>query len=222
MYWFKNYNTGNKELDEKQYELIKTIYEFKLILCGDKDRADREVGRIIVFLVRYITEYFPLEEAYLKSIDFKDFDTHVNEHRNFIKKIYEVLNILKSKKSFRPIQLYYLLNEWMENHILVKDKAFLTTTSDLDKKINIVNEKQIVTMVVKGFQTLESLYLKEKINDKVREDKRLQHLRTVFSSLNKDKQSSYPIFKNSVIVLFDQGVIIDKEYKRINNYISQF
>lgn len=220
MTWCEKYLTGIEEIDNQQVELVETIYRFKESLSDDISYTEMEVGQTLKYLVDYAMNHFPKEESYMISIGYPDYDEHKRQHSDFTRKLISILSLLKGKGSYRPIQLYYFLIHWLEEHIAVEDMKLAKSVKKEDIiKLVLSREQEIIPMVRPGLDKIESQYIRGNINDKEREDNRIHLLRDTYNDIVKQLDSREPVVINSLRLLLTNGTITKEEFNNLERYI---
>lgn len=120
--WIDAMSVGDQSIDAQHRQLIDTINKL--------DEAMR-VGRgqdalLVVFdrLIRYVKTHFAHEEALMERIGFPNIDAHRLEHRALTTKVVEFRQKLTSGQIGLAIPVSTFLQKWLENHIMVSDRAY--------------------------------------------------------------------------------------------------
>ena len=131
LFWDKKYETGIDVIDFQHRILLERTND--LIDLVNKNEAQDNMFPILIFLEDYTLYHFDTEEQFFDSFDYKDKEKHLEEHREFIKKIIEFKEqYAKGTVKIDKDLLDYLLN-WLISHILGTDMSF---AKDLIKNIS--------------------------------------------------------------------------------------
>ena len=90
--WNEKLIIGVSTIDAQHKELFNKMEELLNISRDNSSEHKNAYKSIILFLKNYVVNHFAEEEAYQKSIGYKDIDAHQKLHKEFIK------NVLKHEK----------------------------------------------------------------------------------------------------------------------------
>lgn len=128
--WDESYATGIADIDEQHMKLFEignrayNLLKNSLVL----DKYDKIVD-IIVELKDYTKYHFKYEEDYLASIKYKKFFSHKIMHEEFIGKLNSIdLEHVDVNQDDSIIGILSMLQEWLADHILEKDQAYVAAT----------------------------------------------------------------------------------------------
>lgn len=131
LFWDKKYETGIDVIDFQHRILLERTND--LIDLVNKNEMQDNMFPILIFLEDYTHYHFDTEEQFFDSFNYKDKEKHLQEHREFIKKIIEFKEqYAKGTVKIDKDLLDYLLN-WLISHILGTDMSF---AKDLIKNIS--------------------------------------------------------------------------------------
>lgn len=221
MGWNDKYLTGIEEIDNRQVDLVETIVRFKDALSKNMSDTEMEVGKILKYLVNYSQVHFPIEEEYMERVAYSGYEEHRNQHRGFTKKLISILSLLKGKGSYRPIQLYYFLIHWLDEHIAVEDKKLAEYKAPRDSRIKIESEKQVEGLLRDKLKSIENMFISGEINLKEREDKRTHSLRFIFNSFIVERGEELLTLLKSVHFVTKSKIIDNEESSRLIEYLAQ-
>ena len=131
LFWDKKYETGIDVIDFQHRILLERTND--LIELVNKNETQDNMFPILIFLEDYTHYHFDTEEQFFDSFDYINKEKHLQEHREFIKKIIEFKEqYAKGTVKIDKDLLDYLLN-WLISHILGTDMSF---AKDLIKNIS--------------------------------------------------------------------------------------
>lgn len=131
LFWDKKYETGIDVIDFQHRILLERTND--LIELVNKNETQDNMFPILIFLEDYTLYHFDTEEQFFDSFDYINKEKHLEEHREFIKKIIEFKEqYAKGTVKIDKDLLDYLLN-WLISHILGTDMSF---AKDLIKNIS--------------------------------------------------------------------------------------
>ncbi len=114
--WDNRYSVNNEQLDghhKKLFNLFNKICEECLNVENDKG-----ISTIIDELVSYADYHFEAEEKYMAKIGYKDIDNHIQMHRYFTQKTFE----MRQLKDNNTEDLINFLGDWLRRHVMEEDK----------------------------------------------------------------------------------------------------
>ncbi len=112
--------------DENNYKLgiiWQDVQHRRIIEIIKKINSNPHVDYMSIFaeLTIYTKDHFDTEEQYMRDFAYDKTEAHIEEHKDFVKKIGEI-----SKKCIVDNDLHSglssFLKDWLLNHILVVDK----------------------------------------------------------------------------------------------------
>lgn len=124
--WNQEYSLDMPELDAQHKTLFDLINKLWL---GIVENASLPVQiRLIEQLEHYTITHFSEEEVFLRSIDYPDFNKHQRAHAGFVQRIARE-RIALSQGGQISLDLLHFLNDWLVEHIRVKDRAYADYSS---------------------------------------------------------------------------------------------
>lgn len=125
--WSTEYLTGIDIIDYQNSELINKFNE--LLETDNKSYLYGHFESFFTFLLDYTYYCFKIEEKYFDNSFYSEKESHIREHRRFIKDIILFQsNFLKVDTFDTELLLSYITN-WIENHILIMDKIYFKTVT---------------------------------------------------------------------------------------------
>ena len=120
--WAESLSVGVNAIDEQH----KTLFDKanKLFEAGKNNQAKEFISELLDFLQDYTKKHFEDEEAYMRSINYPEYDLQVKMHTGFI------AEVDKLKKSYMEsgYNIMVILNanqmvvDWLLKHISSEDK----------------------------------------------------------------------------------------------------
>ena len=125
--WGSKYCLGLEEIDAQHKSLVDIINNTWQAII---DRADRDTTQhLLGQLEMYTLAHFAAEETFMRVTNFPQFDAHKYEHQQFVARIVcEKNNFLADGKL--TLDLMYFLKDWLIDHILCSDKAYVEFTNN--------------------------------------------------------------------------------------------
>ena len=133
--WSDSFNTGYKRIDDQHK---KFLYMFNKLyqIDDDKDLNDikirEEFNSVLRDTIDYMVYHFKTEEDIMKAINYKNIVKHSSKHRDFSNKILGEVKTYTANNYIVGLITY--LRNWLFNHILIEDKAFVYELKAILKK----------------------------------------------------------------------------------------
>jgi hemerythrin-like metal-binding protein len=123
--WISDYDTGVEEIDEQHRILVNTINEADEKLSNDSSLEVLE--HITRDLLSYALYHFETEEEMMQENNYKaysqeEYETHMNQHRDFSTQVVAVRESIKEGIPVNKEELIGFLTNWLINHINKTDK----------------------------------------------------------------------------------------------------
>ena len=123
--WNKQFNIGIDSIDNAHRKLFSIVR--KLIhLSKDENNGQWACAEGIKYFKSYAIEHFTDEEAYMKSIGYKDYEIHKRLHDDMRYKTLPALekDLIESNYSQESIQHFLgICLGWLTTHIMIEDHA---------------------------------------------------------------------------------------------------
>lgn len=123
--WKEEYGIGVEQIDDEHKQLFK-IAKRLFMLSKEKTRGQWAAEESIKFLKSYCIKHFEHEEAYMRSIGYKDLETHQKHHTHMREVIVPRIESHLRYNKFSPEAMEKFLDIvrlWLTRHILEHDKA---------------------------------------------------------------------------------------------------
>ena len=133
--WKDTFNTGYKRIDEQHEKfvgMLNRLYDIN----ADKDLSNpkirQEFNSVLKDTIDYMVYHFKTEEDIMKAINYKNIVKHSSKHRDFSNKILGEVKTYTANNYIVGLITY--LRNWLFNHILIEDKAFVYKLKAILKK----------------------------------------------------------------------------------------
>ncbi len=214
MKWEKSYEIGIREIDHQHMQLVELICRYKNAISDKTLDIDREMGRIITFLVNYANYHFEAEEGVMIRIGYPDLEQHKSVHKDLVRQLKEVLVKLKTKQSYTPIEFYYFLMKWLTNHILDEDKKVGKFNNQVKpEKTELKNPQDILDVFKTSFNKLELMRKNNLITDKDKDQKRFNFIKKFYKIFQISDMKQLLLALDSVFLLVEKEYLAKTEYK---------
>jgi hemerythrin len=121
MKWTKECRMDVDEIDA-QHRLLFAIGN-ELLEIDDPENEAKEFKYLFQHLTHYVDTHFQTEEKYMKEIRYPDLEEHIKKHEQIIEEINETIKSVRNLVQLRK-NLETLIRTWIQNHVLVEDKAY--------------------------------------------------------------------------------------------------
>lgn len=114
---------GVESIDNQHKALMEKANQLnQQIVSQDKEKNSSEAAR---FLAQYIIEHISEEEAFMREIDYPQYQQHQKMHEAFIRKIESQLKLYDAEAPGEAdfFKLSMLFNDWIVEHIQYADRA---------------------------------------------------------------------------------------------------
>ena len=120
--WRDSFNTGVEQFDQEHHklvELIDTMYHAIRVNSGKE-----VVAQACADLIAYIGYHFTNEEQAMAVAAYPKLEAHKAEHASLRDKAKNFQLRIEGNDPEVAIQFYHFLRQWLENHIMVHDRAY--------------------------------------------------------------------------------------------------
>lgn len=120
--WLPEYSVNIKTIDDQHRELVNILN--RLFIAVSKREGEKAIAGILDALMSYTQTHFALEERLMRQANYKDLESHMEEHRNLIEK----LDLLCKKHLIEEKAIYFemmgFLKTWLKEHIQGVDTKY--------------------------------------------------------------------------------------------------
>jgi len=118
--WERHFSVGNKNIDNQHQQLVN-LYNMLVESTENETITTSLLDSIIRQLIHYIEYHFAFEETLFRKYNYPKTESHLEEHRSFIKKMGD---FHKVKPEELPDKMVNFLNSWIFEHITICDKDY--------------------------------------------------------------------------------------------------
>lgn len=129
--WTEDLSVGNQELDKEHQRWIEILNEFYDGLKAGKSKEKLE--ELVIKMLDYTKYHFSNEEDFMKSVNYPNLIEHQKTHAEYVEKITEFYEKLKSGKLILSLEVTNFLKSWLVNHIKGVDQQYADYVAKLDK-----------------------------------------------------------------------------------------
>ncbi len=133
--WKDTFNTGYKRIDEQHEKfvgMLNRLYDINADKDLNNPKIRQEFNSVLKDTIDYMVYHFRTEEDIMKAINYKNIAKHSSKHRDFSNKIFDEVKNYTANNYIVGLITY--LRNWLFNHILIEDKAFVYELKAILKK----------------------------------------------------------------------------------------
>jgi hemerythrin len=119
--WQERFSVHVQEMDRHHKKLLEYFAELEKEM--QSSNAERQSGVILKALADYAEFHFAEEERLMRSMNYPELASHLNQHLYFTDQVREMFEQLQSGM-LPPQSLLSFLKDWFVNHILMEDKKY--------------------------------------------------------------------------------------------------
>lgn len=126
--WQERFNIGVESIDSAHQELFRIINKLHKIAQRGGDNAKWTASQAIKYVHSYALKHFQDEEAYMVSINFRDYEAHKAIHTTMREKIIPRLysHLEQENYSVASIELFLkVFEKWLIKHIVGHDRELI-------------------------------------------------------------------------------------------------
>ncbi len=120
--WSSDLSVNIEKIDQQHLVLVEMINDLNDAMLAKAGQATAE--EIVEGLIHYTETHFKTEEDIFDQYSYPETEEHKAEHRNFVKKVSDFNNDLKSGKIGLSVFILDFLSSWLKNHIKITDKKY--------------------------------------------------------------------------------------------------
>ena len=141
--WSKELETGNVTVDDQHREIFNLVQEV-LNTAAYSDKKE-ETKASLGFLSSYAVRHFASEEELMLKLNYPQYDSHKEQHENFIKTVVDFIELYKREGASVSVSdtVNNFVVGWLKDHIMTSDKAMAKYYSEKTSIPQIAFSKDI-------------------------------------------------------------------------------
>lgn len=152
--WNKQFNIGIDSIDNAHRKLFSIVHRL-VHLSRDENNGQWACAEGIKYFKNYAIEHFADEEAYMRSIGYKDYEIHKRLHDDMRYKTLASLDKELKESDYSQESIQHFLGiclGWLTAHILIEDRAIAGKvlnrwkTDNIGADMNALENALIVTI----------------------------------------------------------------------------
>ena len=120
--WSKSYTLGLPDIDGQHKGLFDLINQIWVAIINNSPRE--ATLALIQRLEHYTIAHFTEEEAFMRVMNYQDYDQHKRMHDAFIDRISRERASIENHSGGLTLDLLRFLKTWLVDHILLVDKQY--------------------------------------------------------------------------------------------------
>lgn len=120
--WRSEYSVSIPEIDEQHKTLFRLVSDLHHAVSNGF--TNDLIGEIFERLIDYALDHFTLEEKYFTMHDYPGYQLHKEEHDKLTRQVLELQSSFLAGNVVISYETLDFLQNWLTDHILVKDKEF--------------------------------------------------------------------------------------------------
>lgn len=140
--WQERFNIGVESIDNAHKELFRIANKLHKIVRTNDGNIKWTASQTIKYIQSYTVKHFQDEEAYMRSINFRDYEAHKAIHDSMRERIIPRLHARLEQENYSAESIEFFLDvleKWLARHILGHDreivqKSLSDTAVNPDKK----------------------------------------------------------------------------------------
>lgn len=218
--WNDRYKLGIDFIDKDHKILFSTMNKL-LVISEDEGKSEWVCREGVKFLKNHSLEHFEHEEAYMRSVDYKEYDIHKRLHDDFRKKTLPALEQEMEEMRYSTESVRHFLGVcigWVISHTLTEDLAIMGKSSSQWGDIPQEQEQEAVKQTI--IQLFEDLFcLKAKMISEQYEGQdfgKVVCCRFIYKGQDKKKWEVILVYEE-LLLLKIMSEILNMEYPKIDD-----
>ena len=116
--------TGNKLVDEQHKRLFQIINEVREAI--QRGKGPSVIQGTLLSLGEYASKHFRMEEGLMAQSGYPALEFHQRKHRHLTAQVLQFLDSVNAGEEVYVMDVIPLLSKWLQKHILVDDKKYIT------------------------------------------------------------------------------------------------
>ncbi len=223
--WNDRFNVGVECIDKAHQRLFSIVGKL-LSLNEDTEKQQYACREGIKYFKSYTMKHFAEEEAYMKSIGYKDYEIHKSLHDNMRDHTIPALEAELEEQNYSTGSVQHFLGMcigWLNGHIMIEDHAI--AGNSYKKWEHQPAESELDSLEKAAIQALDNLYRIKAKTVSVRyggEDfasGKALCFRLLYSSPAGKRQQVYMVYEEKLILNM-VGDLFGKQIDRIDKTVS--
>ena len=118
--WEDRFSVGNSSIDAQHKRLFDILNSIAQNVHSSVDSDS--ITNLLNQLSSYASYHFTCEQKRMQEIGYPDYLSHLEQHRQYIKKVFQLTNDAMDVKQSVPQEMFDFLQTWLLNHVLKSDQ----------------------------------------------------------------------------------------------------
>lgn len=120
--WDDRFSVNVQEIDEHHKKLVAMIN--RLNGLREEKAEQKAAEEVLMEMTDYLDYHFSAEEQYMVEFDYPGYKAHREEHKFFVKKVFEFLRGFREGRESLSNDMLHFLKDWLIKHIISSDAKF--------------------------------------------------------------------------------------------------
>lgn len=220
--WRENYKIGVDFIDKEHKQLFSTMAKL-LTISESEDKSEWACREGVKYLKNHTLEHFEHEEAYMRSINYSEYDTHKRLHDNFRKNTLTALEKELNETQYSVESVRHFLGVcigWVIAHTQTEDQAI--SGKAISKWGNIPHEKekdaleQVIVQLIHDMFHLDAKLISEQYAGE--NFGKMVCCNLSYASRQKEKWDITLVFEEQLLLRI-AGRIMDMQYPKVDDMV---
>lgn len=222
--WNDRFNIGVESIDKAHQRLFSIVRKL-LSLNEDTTKQQHACREGVKYFKSYTLRHFAEEEAYMKSVNYSEYEIHKKLHDDMKFNTIPALEAELESENYSVESVQHFLGMcvgWLNGHIMIEDRAITGTISN--KWVHQPSEDEMVSLekaINQGFETLygvkTQIISKHYSGDDFSSGKTICY-RLTYRSQEGIRKRVYLVYEEQM-VLSVLGDMIGKQIKRVDKTV---
>lgn len=217
--WSDKYKMGIDFIDKEHKQLFSTMN--KLLKIIEEGKGEWACQEGVKYLKNHSLEHFEHEEAYMQSIDYKEYDIHKRLHDNFREDTLPALELEMEEMHYSEESIRHFLSVcigWVISHTLTEDLAIAGKTSskwgDIPKGHEQEAMEQTIVRIIKEMFHLKAKMISEQYGGQ--DFGKILCCRFLYRGQKEKKWEVMLVYEERMLLKIMSG-ILNVEYKKMDD-----
>ena len=118
--WEDRFSVGNSAIDAQHKRLFDILNSIAQNVHTSVQSDS--ITHLLNQLSSYASYHFTFEQKNMQEIGYPDYLSHLEQHRQYIKKVFQLTNDAINEKQSVTQEMFDFLQTWLLNHVLKSDQ----------------------------------------------------------------------------------------------------
>lgn len=218
--WNEGHKIGIDSIDREHKQLFATMNKL-LKISEEEDKSEWVCREGVKFLKNHSMEHFEHEEAYMRSIDYGDYEIHKRLHDDFKDKTLPALEREMEEMQYSVESIRHFLGVcigWVFSHTLTEDLAIVgkrtSKWADIPQEREREAVEQVVIQLIQNMFHLDARMISEQYGGE--DFGKTVCCRFIYRGREKEKWEVILVYEEALLLKI-MGGILNVEYSRLDD-----